>query len=189
MPSDARPLPTVELRTGSEKPARLLYVEEGTRLIVIPTGDAGRFHRAAHLGSAHVRRENEAESVWATEVVFAIEDLERIRGLYRAKYGEELWRSYFERASRALALDRHRPPRMLTPDEILRGEFDSVASGYDESISAHPIDHYLKERVAQRFSRSLAMLDPLLEVGPGTGTTPSACWRPDIASWLSMSRT
>lgn len=49
--------------------------------------------------------------------------------------------------------------------------FDEIASGYDESLPPHVVEHYLRKRVA--FVRQLIDTGRVLDVGCGTGTLAS----------------
>lgn len=160
----------MEIRAGSGNPIRLLYVEAEGQIYVLPaSNDAGWFSDAFRTGEARVRWGDGREARCAAEVIYSPNEVDRIRSQFRAKYGEAVYHNYFETARRGLRLDPSRVPRVPTPDELLRTEFESAASGYDDSLAMHPIDRYLKERTAGILLRALRGFDPLLEIGPGTG--------------------
>ncbi len=101
-----------------------------------------------------------------------VRDSSRVRALqelFRAKYGAEAWRTYFEGRNEVLEVDPQREPIPPTALERIRGEFDSVAPGYDARIARQPIERYLKDRVTDLALDTLRGLDPILEIGPGTG--------------------
>jgi SAM-dependent methyltransferase len=161
---------TVELTVGDTARVRLLFVEDDGILYIIPSKeDAGWFSWAVRAGGARIRWGDGREQVGASQVVYEPESVERLRTLFRAKYGDEAWRRYFAHSSRALAIDPHRPPVPRSADEVLREEFDSVAPTYDEGVARRPVERYLKDRAGQMIAHALQGLDPLLEIGPGTG--------------------
>lgn len=133
------------------------------------TGDADWFRYAARSGEARVRWESGQEARCAARVVYEPEELERVRALLRSKYGEEVYRRHFEGTSRGLWLDPQRAPSAPALERVLQDEFDSVAAGYDASVASKTIERYLKERAVAFFAGALDGLDPLLEIGPGTG--------------------
>ncbi len=133
------------------------------------TGDAAWFRQAAKSGEARVKWESGREARCAARVVHAAEEMDRVLALLRTKYGEETYHRYFDRVTRGLWLDPLRSPSAPTLDRVLRAEFDSVAPGYDASVASKAIERYLKERARALITTALAGLDPLLEIGPGTG--------------------
>ena len=133
------------------------------------SNDAAWFTTAYRTGEAQVRWEDGRVLRCAAQVVYSPAELARIRSLFQAKYGEAVYRAYFDTVRRALLLDPHQAPRAPLPDELLRTEFESVALGYDAAVASHPIEQYLKERTASLLVRALRGFDPLLEIGPGTG--------------------
>ncbi len=160
----------LELKVAHGRPVRLRYAVDGPRLFVAPSrADADWFARAIRSGTARVRAIGGAEVECAATAVFRPEEIERVASLLREKYGDVAFARWFGRLSRALALEPGRPPVPVSPDELLRDEFDSVAPFYEDSIGAHGIDRYLKVRVAERLGLLFEGLDPLLEIGPGTG--------------------
>lgn len=161
---------TLQLRVGTDRPVRLLYVKSGPGYYVVPSSeDAKWFWRAVRSGAARIRTEGGPEVLCATRAVHEPEEMARVRMLLRSQYDEETFRRHFTGALRGLWLDPRQTPRAPAPDEILRTEFDSVASGYDASIASKVIARYLKDRAAVLFAEALEGLDPLLEIGPGTG--------------------
>jgi len=148
----------------------LRFVEDGGILYVLPSeGEAGWFSRAMRAGGVRIRWSDGLQETAAANVVYEPEEVERLHALFRSKYGDRAWRTYFAQSHRALAIDRRRPLAPRSREEAIREEFDSVAPTYDESVDRKPIERYLKERAARMFGRALERLDPLLEIGPGTG--------------------
>lgn len=162
---------TIELRPASSPTAvRVLFVEDDGGLYVLPSSDeSGWFFEALRQGGVHLDGPGRRERDCAVDLVYAKDEFEAIVDRFRRKYGERVVRRYFGGARRALRIDPNRPPRRPTADERLEAEFDSVAPSYDETIESHPMERYLKDRAAQRIETRLAHLDPLLEIGPGTG--------------------
>lgn len=132
-------------------------------------GDADWFRHAVRSGEARVRWESGQEKTCSARVVHEPEEMEKVRSLFRTKYGGEIYHQYFGVAARGLWLDPHRTPSAPTADRILQDEFDSVAPGYDASVASKAVERYLKERAVALFTKALDGLDPLLEIGPGTG--------------------
>ena len=160
----------LELTVARARPVRLRYVTDGTRWYVVPSrGDVGWYAAAVRAGAARVRPAGGVEVECAATRVFRSEELERVRSLVRAKYGDAALARWFAGIARALALCPGERPTPPSPDELLRDEFDSAAPTYDDSVATHPIDRYLKRRVADRLTVLLDPFDPLLEIGPGTG--------------------
>ena len=161
---------TIELKPEGSPAVRVLFVEEAGRIFVLPSSDeTGWFFDALVRGGVRTGLPDGQERDCATDLVYARNDLEAIVDRFRGKYGERTVRRYFGGARRALRIDPDCPPRRPTPDERLRAEFDSVAPSYDASVESHPMERYLKDRAARRIEARLATLDPLLEIGPGTG--------------------
>lgn len=170
MPARADHPRTLELRAGRSPWARLLFVEDRGRYFVLPSAELSAWYfEAASQGGAWVRTEPGHERSCASRIVYRADELARVRSLFRAKYGAEATEAHFAKSRRALSLDPTRVAVTPTWESRVRDEFDSVAAGYDESIDHQPIERYLKDRAADLLGRSLAGLDPLLEIGPGTG--------------------
>jgi SAM-dependent methyltransferase len=145
-------------------------VESEAGLYVVPSsGDAEWFLHASRTGGAWVRMKGQSERLCAARVVHEPGEMARVQALFRSRYGEDTCRRYFEGTWRGLWLDPHQTPAAPALDQILQSEFDSVARGYDASIARKTVERYLKERAVAFLSRALEGLDPLLEVGPGTG--------------------
>jgi ubiquinone/menaquinone biosynthesis C-methylase UbiE len=137
---------------------------------VLPSsGEAGWFARAWQSGRARVERGGDGGTDCAVRLVTDPNELARILELFRAKYGSEVTVRFFGSTYRALEIDPEHTAPPLGTDEILRGEFDSVAAQYDRSTELHPIDRYLKDRAVELLRSALEGYDPLLEIGPGTG--------------------
>lgn len=97
------------------------------------------------------------------------ETLERVRRLFESRYGPGVWTAYFATSGEALRIFPHDVPGPSSSVDRIRGEFDSVSSGYEAALARKPIDRYLKDRVVAIAVDSLSGLDPILEIGPGTG--------------------
>jgi SAM-dependent methyltransferase len=167
---DATSADAVELSVGDSAPVILRFVEDGGLLYVLPSeGEAGWFSRAMRAGGVRIRWKDGHQEIAAAEVLYEPKEIERLHELFRAKYGNTSWRTYFAQSRRALALDRRRPPAPRSHDQALRDEFDSAAPAYDESVERKPVERYLKERAVRMFILALDRFDPLLEIGPGTG--------------------
>ena len=85
------------------------------------------------------------------------------------RYGNDLCLQYFGNYPRTIVLDSQRE---FSPRNALRTsgtEFDARARIYDAAIQAKPIERYLKEQALGLIQNRLQGLDPILEIGPGTG--------------------
>jgi ubiquinone/menaquinone biosynthesis C-methylase UbiE len=132
-------------------------------------GNVAWFSGAVRSGRARLRLPDGRALECATELVRRPDEVARIRELFGTKYGGAVCERYFADSVRALILDPTRAPVPPSPEERIRAEFDAVAPSYDSAVARQPLERYLKDRAATWFERDLLGLDPLLEIGPGTG--------------------
>lgn len=161
---------TLEISVEGRDAAPVLFVEVGARIYVVPSTPPGRwFSAAVREGCVEVRRPPAPFVTAGVNLRSDRELLDELRGEFVRKYGSAVWARYFEGASAVLELEPRslRPP--TTPVAKIRGEFDATADVYDARIAQQPVEVYLKDRVADAAVRSLEGLDPILEIGPGTG--------------------
>ncbi len=149
---------------------RLLFVEDEGRIYVLSSStETAWFSRVAREGRAHLRWEDGQETTAAAEVLSAPAIVAKVHALGRARYGPAVWESYFAGVRRVLALAPGALPPRANGAERLRREFNTAAAGYDAAVLRHPIERYLKDRVARRIEETLSGADRVLEIGPGTG--------------------
>jgi len=161
---------TLELAVGREPPVTLLYVELDSRIYVLPSFPPGEwFVGAVREGRAEVRWPDGSTGFLTARLRDGSAILARLRDRVESKYGEGTWKRYFAQASAALELTPGSRRDSVGPLDRVRGEFDAVADAYDARVSAQPVERYLKDRVAAFAVNALEGLDPILEVGPGTG--------------------
>ncbi|MGP8075926.1 MAG: class I SAM-dependent methyltransferase [Thermoplasmata archaeon] len=169
-PRTASERSVLELRVAEESPVPLLFVEEGGKaFVVLGEAPGAWFSGAVREGACEARWPDGRVSGCSTELVTDPLAMQRIRRLFDAKYGPAVWNRYFDGRKEALEIDPRRRRRSPSVGDRARGEFDAVASGYSANLSRHPIDRYLKDRVVGLSLEALAGLDPILEIGPGTG--------------------
>lgn len=160
----------IELTAETQPTVRLLFVEHRARTYVIPSDPSSAWFAAAvRERSCRVRWPDGRESLSTSSIVEDPGLRGRLQELFQSKYGAKVWMTYFEGRTEVLEIDPNRLPPPPTAAERIRGEFDAVSSSYDASIARQPIERYLKDRVIALSLDSLRALDPILEVGPGTG--------------------
>lgn len=160
----------IEVTVGRGRAVPLLYVDDGGLTYVVPSSaDARWSSRVLTAGGCEAHWPDGRRSRCAATLVPDPLDVRRLLALFRSKYGEASWVRYFSGTSKMLVLDPDGTPAPRGPEELLRLEFDAAAAGYDTGLAGHPIDRYLKDRVARLLVDSFAVLDPILEIGPGTG--------------------
>jgi SAM-dependent methyltransferase len=145
-------------------------VEEAGITYVVPSeSPSAWFSAAVRERACRARWPDGREAAASASMTGGPTVIDHLAELFRSKYGDEVWRRHFAGRTEALAIDPQRSPVPPTAAERIRGEFDAVASSYDASMAGKPIDRYLKDRVAEFARRTLQGLDPVLEIGPGTG--------------------
>lgn len=161
---------TLWIRVGKLRPVPVRYLEDSGRFYLIPTGDgSGWATLALHEGRCSIALPGEPARDCATSYVSDPSRRETLRAKFRASVGEELWTRYFSDQPRMVELD---PTAIGSPPSttgLIEAEFDTSAPSYDAAVARHSVDRYLKTRVSQLLSASLRGVDPLLEIGPGTG--------------------
>ena len=161
---------TIELLSDGEAPIPLLFARLGSSIYVVPSDPPGAWYsRAVRNGSVTFRTPGEKE---VSATVHLREDqatMESVEGSFRTKYGSVVWDRYFAGAKSVLELDLSVPIMRPEEGDRIRGEFNAAADYYDGRIAQQPVEIYLKDRVAEIAVESLRGLDPILELGPGTG--------------------
>jgi SAM-dependent methyltransferase len=162
---------TITLLLEGRGPVVLRYVEaEGGELFVFPSSSSALWSaEVLRAGGCRVALSDGHEREYATSLVTDPAKAESLREAFLAKYGASMWRRYFGRSSKVMALDPAGRVRPRTDAELLRQEFDAAAPGYAASVEAQPVERYLKGRTADRLKNLFAGIDPLLEIGPGIG--------------------
>ena len=161
---------TIEIRVDAQPATRLLYLEQGGVVYVIPSGPSSDWStRAIQAGGCEVRWSDGRVAPCSARVATDPAVVGEVRSGFRIKYGEGVFAAYFAYSSRLVVLDPRQSTPPPSPAELLEGEFDAVASDYDASVARQPVERYLKDRALSFFLQRFQGRDPLLEVGPGTG--------------------
>ncbi len=161
---------TIDLRAIGTSTVRVLFVERGGRLYVIPSGASSRWSsRALKNGGCEAGRSGQPMLGYAASLVRDPGEARDVWANFCSKYGTDVCRSYFGNYPRTVVLDPHRAPSPRSVYELLEEEFDARADAYDTAVRARPLDRYLKDRAQELAAGSLLGLDPILEIGAGTG--------------------
>ncbi|HYA71240.1 MAG TPA: methyltransferase domain-containing protein [Thermoplasmata archaeon] len=160
----------IELIVRGRAPVPLLFVGLDSRVYVLPSDPPGDWLSAAvREGEVDVRWPDGTLQRAAARLRSGRPLLEALQARLAEKYGAAVWTKYFATTRVALELTPGESPPERDPHDRIRGEFDSVADVYDGRLAQQPVEQYLKERVADLAIRALEGLDPILEIGPGTG--------------------
>jgi SAM-dependent methyltransferase len=160
----------VQVQVRDLAPVRLLFVARDDRVYVIPSTSDARWSAAAlRVGTCNIDRGDGVRRRAAAELVTDADEVGRVRDAFRGKYGEGAWIEYFARSDRVLRLDVGRPPAPASDLDRTRSEFDAAAPLYTAAVESNRVQRYLKHRSADLLAETFAGLDPLIELGPGTG--------------------
>jgi SAM-dependent methyltransferase len=149
----------------------LLYWPEGEWLYVAAEASKARWLTAIRrTGGAWVSLSPGTEPTWhALEEVTDGRIRDSVRRGIDARYGTGEWDKYFgETAVVARLRPSAAPPGSGAMDRAVR-EFDAAAGAYDARMADQPFERYLKMIAAAELARTFRGIDPLLEIGPGTG--------------------
>ncbi|MFZ0890844.1 MAG: methyltransferase domain-containing protein [Thermoplasmata archaeon] len=161
---------TIELLAKGNPPAQLLFVEQRGRIYVISSGATNRWSSAAlREGGCEVRNRDGQIMSYAAALVIDPSEAAEAWSTFCEKYGTDLCLQYFGNYPRTIVLDPQREFSPRNAYELLEQEFDARARIYDAAIQAKPIERYLKEQALGLIQNRLQGLDPILEIGPGTG--------------------
>ncbi len=108
------------------------------------------------------------------ELVSNPTERDRVLGLFRGKYGAELFARWYERPARVLGVHLDRPTGVSGPGsehyyDWLRSEFDNVADDYDRHITGNRMNLLLRNRSLTWLRPRFAGARRLLEIGCGSG--------------------
>ncbi len=148
----------------------LLWAREGERWFVFATDPhAGWLSQVRRRGWVEAELPGIGQVRCEAEVVEASEVVDRLRSTFRTKYGTASWERHFTGPLTLVAL---LPTLEVSSRSVVartRGEFDLVARRYHARLLSRPTELYAKERVLRRLLDLFATVDPLLEIGPGSG--------------------
>lgn len=160
----------VWLRPRGESPVPLRYWTDGPFIYLIAAGTDRRWRVAVlRQGGCAVQGPDGVVRDCAAAAATDPAEATRAREGVRRKYGDEVWRRHFRPTDRVIRLDPGRPARPPSAHELIRWEFDAVAPTYAHGVESSPLNRYLKLRTASWLVAALDGVDPLLEIGPGTG--------------------
>lgn len=160
----------VWLSPRGRRPVPLRYFAEGPFIYVISSDPASRWPAATlREGGCEVARVGGATESCAAVPVVDPAEAERARDGIQRKYGIEAWMRHYRPDDPIIRLDPRRVAHAKSPHERIRAEFDAIAPVYTRTVEESQFQRYLKGRTANRLVTALAGVDPLLEIGPGTG--------------------
>jgi SAM-dependent methyltransferase len=166
----ASSIDVLSLRVPGLDAVPLRYVAIGQDLFVVPTRSPGAwFAAAARDGFVEIDTGAGETSRRGASLCEGPDLMGRLRRRFDEKYGSEMWTRYFPEAQVALRLSPEGGFGARDDWVRIRGEFDAVAQDYDARVARQPLESYLKDRVASFAQSDLDGLDPILELGPGTG--------------------
>jgi SAM-dependent methyltransferase len=140
------------------------------RVYVIPSSGTARWAAAALAeGRVTVEAAGGPPAAHAARLVRDAALAERVRGRFQAKYGPAAWNRFFGDATRILELGPAAEARAPSEAELSRDEFDAIAPTYEARERAKPFERYVKEQARALVLPRLRGVDPILEIGPGTG--------------------
>ena len=157
------------LDPGDGRPRPLRFVKDDGRWVVLGAAQNGAWVETVLLhGGGHLLVGGKAVGCGAVPVTDPSE-IARLLTAFRRTYGRPAWLERLEGDARVIMLDPTRPVRAPDPEERLRLEFDAAAPHYHERVESRPVERYLKRLTADHLLRTFAGLDPLLEIGSGSG--------------------
>lgn len=158
------------LRPPGMRAVPLRFWTDGSFLYFVATTSSRRWSNVTlRFGGCEIVGENGTARPCSAAMVMDPAEAGRVRTGIQDKYGGEAWIRHFHLTDRIIRLDPHTPPVALSAHERSRREFDAIAPYYTQTVTANPLQRYLKERTATRLVAELSGVDPLLEIGPGTG--------------------
>lgn len=160
----------VLLRVRKGTPVPLRFVARPDGIYVMPSGPDARWSAAAlRDGACEIDRGDGVQESVATELVADPHLADDLRAALRSKYGDRIWIRHFAHSDRVIRLWPASPAARVGSLDRARTEFDAAAPRYAAGVEANPIQRYLKHRSADLLTASFEGVDPLLEIGPGTG--------------------
>jgi SAM-dependent methyltransferase len=160
----------VRIRPFGESPLPMRYWVEGPFIYLVAARTDRRWRAAVlRAGGCALAGPDGVERTCAADAVTDAVEASRVRNGIRRKYGSEVWDRYFRPTDWVVRLDPTRPPRAPSVHERLRWEFDALAPHYTHAVELNTLNRYLKTRTTSRLVSAFEGIDPLVEVGPGTG--------------------
>ncbi len=164
------PPAVVEVSTRHAERVPLLFWSDGDRVYVFATGRSSRWSvDALRAGVCDLTFAGEPSRSYRASLVTDLEESGRAREGLREKYGADVWSRYFHPPERYVRLAPVSGGPAPTPEDPAESEFDAVAPTYDAAYERQPFERYLKDRAQQWLLHEIEGLDPVLEIGPGTG--------------------
>jgi len=161
----------LQLQTPDGRQLTLRFVALGGVYYVVPA--AVRTPWASYIlgrGEAVIRLSRDREVPMGASLVLEPELARSILERFRSLHGERAWSRYFAGRTKVIALRPGAPSAPPSEFDRIRDEFNAVAPSYARAVASDPVDAYLRERSTSRLTQLLNGLDPILEVGCGTGS-------------------
>lgn len=150
-------------------PVELTFVEEGPELLLVATDSKAAWAQYSLGAPVQVRFTGGRVERRIGRLVTDSVRIETILASFRAKYGETAWQRYYRGSQRVLTLTLVGGGAGLESEELLRAEFDAVADHYTAAVEQNPFRRYLRDRSVRQVLPLFQGLDPILELGCGTG--------------------
>lgn len=169
--SSAADPPALRLRTD-HGPVPLGFYREGGAIFLVARERTAQWPvDVLRHGSAELITPEGAAGGPATLIV---EPDERTRVLerFRAKYGDERFRRWYDHPARVVRIDLERsstPDASVQYDRWIESEFDNVADDYDRHITGNRMNRLLRDRSLRQLRSVFAGRRRILEVGCGSG--------------------
>jgi SAM-dependent methyltransferase len=162
--------PSLRLSLPGLSGLELTFVEDGGATFVIPTRTGTAWSVAAlKAGECRVQLPGRQATLCSARLVTDRDQADRVRSLFRAKYGDTHFERYFAQSLKVVALWPGVPASPRQYLDQVREEFDAVAPAYSRSIESNPFARELRRRSTAEILAKMAHADPLLEIGSGTG--------------------
>lgn len=159
----------LQLSVTGRSPIELSYIEQGPSLFLVATDSAALWARESLLSTVRVVLPDGRVEARNGHLETDPARVEEILAGFRDKYGEAVWQRYFRGRARVVVLEPAASARVRTPEEVVREEFDAIASHYTGAVEQNPFRLYLRTRSERRLREIFSGSDKILELGPGTG--------------------
>lgn len=165
--SNAVQVDHLELLSGG-KWVPLSYVRDGDIIYLVSTEGNAKWPGNVLRRMEATLRLDGIEITGRAELLSVAEEREQVFNMFRRKYGDELFASWFPRPGRVLRITLG--SRAATDYFAwLEQEFDAVAEDYDMHITGNSINMLLRNRSLALMGRVFTRPSHLLEIGCGSG--------------------
>ncbi len=160
----------IRLRTSRGELLPLRALRDGRRWVVVASSPGARW--ASDLltsGGGEVVPAGGPPVLCAATPITQPERILPVVEAFRDALGPARWLRRLPARPRVIELQPAPEVRPRGPEERLRLEFDIAATDYAGRVSARPVEVYQKSTTRNRLRARFSGVDPLLEIGPGTG--------------------